>query len=65
MTEVRLIADEREANLCLRSLWTELDIRDIEEQGASQPKDNKALESVYDARKILDLEPPLIRTPGC
>ncbi len=61
MTEVRQVAD---VGIGLRSLWAELDVRDIEEQGASQPEGNEALRSVYDVRQILDLEPPLIRTLG-
>jgi hypothetical protein len=64
MTEVRQIVDEGVADLCLRSLWTELDIKDIEEKGDSQSEYKEALESVYFARNILDLEPPLTRSLG-
>jgi hypothetical protein len=56
MTVVRQVAAEDVVDIHLRSMWTELDIRDIEEQGAAKPEDDEALESVYDAREILDLE---------
>jgi len=49
------------AHLGLRSMWAELDIKDIEEQVPSLSEGNDAVRSVYDLRQILDLESHLIR----
>jgi len=62
MTVARQVAELEVTDLGLRSVWSELDIRDIEEQGPWPSVCNEALGSVYDVRQIPDLEPPLIRT---
>jgi hypothetical protein len=62
MTMARQLADVSAADLGLRSLWVELDVKDIEDKCDSQARVEEALRSVYEARQILDLESPLVRT---
>jgi len=62
VTTARQVADLSVADRGLRSLWLELGIRDIEEQGVSQLDGNEALKSICSARPLFDLEPPVTQS---
>lgn len=64
MTVARQVAHVSVADLGLRSLWAELGIRDIEGEDPSQPEGYEAPRSVYDLRRLLDIESPVIRASG-